>query len=100
MEITWDKIKSIIDTLMVHQVYKLVKWFKPPHLFYKLNSDDSCIESMCGASGVIRDSNGHLIFAFSVFLGPGTSNWAEGRAMLQGLKHCAVMNLNKNYCRS
>ncbi|KAL3368084.1 hypothetical protein AABB24_009122 [Solanum stoloniferum] len=65
------------DTPMVHQVYKLVKWIKPQPLFYRLNSDGSCIEGMCGAGGVIRDSNGHMILVFSVFLGPGTSNWGK-----------------------
>ncbi|KAG5604014.1 hypothetical protein H5410_025506 [Solanum commersonii] len=71
------------DTPMVHQVYKLVKWIKPQPLFYKLNSDGSCIEEgMCGVGGVIRDSNGHMILVFSVFQGPGTSNWAKEPATL------------------
>nr|XP_009782057.1 PREDICTED: uncharacterized protein LOC104230856 [Nicotiana sylvestris] len=45
-------------------------------------------DGVCGAGGIIRDHIGKLILAFSIFLSPGTSNWAEGKAMLYGLQQC------------
>lgn len=33
--------------------------------------------------------------AYSLFLGLGTSNWAEGRAMLAGLQHCTDRGIHK-----
>lgn len=38
--------------------------------------------------GIIRDSYGNTLFAYSIPLGPGTSNMAEANAMLFGLKWC------------
>ena len=43
---------------------------------------------MSGGGGVIRDSNGQLVFAFSAFLGEQTSLRAEALALLIGLRLC------------
>lgn len=84
----WEQVQQIIDE-------PIVKWIKPPPLFCKVNSHENCIEGNCGASRVIRDCNGILIMAYSVFLGPCTSNWAKSRAMLIGLQQC----VEKGYCK-
>lgn len=54
----------------------------------KLNSDSSCIDGNCGIGGVTRDNNGKFIRAYSIYIGPGTSNLAESKAMLYGLQQC------------
>ncbi|XP_070057377.1 uncharacterized protein [Nicotiana tomentosiformis] len=51
--------------------------------------------AMCKAGGTIRDSVGKLILAYSIYLGPGTSNWVEGQAMLIGLQKVVAMGINK-----
>ncbi|KAH0769685.1 hypothetical protein KY290_013666 [Solanum tuberosum] len=65
-----------------------VKWLKPPRNFIKLNSDGSCVQRSCGGGGLIRDNQGNMMFAYSLGLGQGTSNMAEARALLYGLKWC------------
>lgn len=66
----------------------LVKWIKHLILFLKLNNDGSCIDGICGAGGVVRDSRGRMLMAYILPLGLGTSNWAESCALLFGLKWC------------
>lgn len=73
---------------MTSKSVALVRWIKPPLLFVKLNSDGRCRDGICGGGGVVRDSMGALIMAYSIPLGAGTSNWAEAKAMLFGLKWC------------
>nr|XP_016433017.1 PREDICTED: uncharacterized protein LOC107759564 [Nicotiana tabacum] len=85
METIWEKLQRIVDQPITHRMYKVVKWSRPPPFYYKLNSDGSCVEGACGAGGVIRDCNGTLVMAYSVYFGQGTSNWAEGHTMLLGL---------------
>ena len=38
--------------------------------------------------GILRDANGHLLVAYSTFLGQGTSLRAETLAILIGLRLC------------
>jgi len=66
----------------------MVKWSKPSTSFVKLNSDGSCKNNLCGGGGVIRDCEGRLLFAYSLNLGEGTSNWAEAMALLYGIRWC------------
>ncbi|KAH0722875.1 hypothetical protein KY289_005919 [Solanum tuberosum] len=42
----------------------------------------------CGGEGVIKDYMGYLIFAYSLRLGQGSSNWAEAKALLFGVNWC------------
>ncbi|WMV20142.1 hypothetical protein MTR67_013527, partial [Solanum verrucosum] len=75
--------------IYVHQrTFIRVKWLKPPRNFIKLNSDGSCVQGSCGGGGLIRDNQGNMMFAYSLGLGQGTSNMAEARALLYGLKWC------------
>ncbi|XP_019231300.1 PREDICTED: uncharacterized protein LOC109212139 [Nicotiana attenuata] len=65
----------------------ITKWNKPPAFFVKLNSDGSCKNGLCGGGGVM-DNLGCLIAAFTINLGPGTSNWTEAQSLLFGIKWC------------
>ncbi|KAH0714447.1 hypothetical protein KY285_007229 [Solanum tuberosum] len=58
-----------------------------PHIV-KLNSDGSCLRGICGGGGVVRDNKGRIICAYSIHLGPGTSNMAKAASMLFGIKWC------------
>ncbi|XP_075091898.1 uncharacterized protein LOC142172040 [Nicotiana tabacum] len=95
METTWEKLQRIVNQPITHRIYKVVKWSRPPPFYYKFNSDGSCVEGACGASRVIRECNGTLVMVYSVYLGQGTSNWAEGHAMLLGLQHYISRGLDK-----
>jgi len=85
---SWKSICHLCDASMTSKSVALVRWIKPPLLFVKLNSDGRCRDGICGGGGVVRDSMGALIMAYSIPLGDGTSNWAEAKAMLFGLKWC------------
>ncbi|XP_075099097.1 uncharacterized protein LOC142175982 [Nicotiana tabacum] len=45
---------------------------------------------MCGGGGLVRNNQGIVIFAYSIPLGPGTSNFAEAATVLIGIKWCAT----------
>lgn len=49
---------------------------------------------LCGVGGIIRDAVGNIKIAFSIYLGQGTSNWAECQAMQIGLQLSRVYNTN------
>nr|XP_009587636.1 uncharacterized protein LOC104085336 [Nicotiana tomentosiformis] len=95
METTWEKMQRIIDQPITHRMCKVVKWSRPPPFYYKLNSDGSCVEGAYGPGGVIRDCNETLVMAYSMYLGQGMSNRAEGHAMLLGLQYCISRGLDK-----
>nr|XP_033515504.1 uncharacterized protein LOC117279964 [Nicotiana tomentosiformis] len=95
MEMTWERLQSIFDQPINHRMYKMVRWSKPPPTYFKINSDGSCVEGNCGVGGIIRDCNRVFIMEYSIYLGPGTSNWAKGQAMLFGLQQCLVRGFDK-----
>ncbi|XP_070001998.1 uncharacterized protein [Nicotiana sylvestris] len=96
--LTW---RAVHDKLPTDE--RVSRWIKPPLLFVKLNSDGSCKDGICGGGGIVRNSMGTLIMAYSIPLGAGTNNWAEAKAMLFGLKWCIKRRyrkfcyLNSNY---
>lgn len=47
----------------------MVKWYKPPTPFVKLNTDSSCTDGICSGGEAVNDSMGKLIMAFSKFWG-------------------------------
>ncbi|XP_019248602.1 PREDICTED: uncharacterized protein LOC109227864 [Nicotiana attenuata] len=89
LQYSWEQLRYIVDKPVIHKSCIIVKWKKPPEGNYKLNTDGSC-----GAGGVIRDSRGQLVLAFSIYLGHGTNNWAESQAMLFGLQLCEANDLD------
>lgn len=90
---TWRSLSNIFDANIHQHISNPVKWIKPPARTFKLNSDGSFLQGSCGGGGLIRDSFGHTIFAYSINLGLGTSNMAEAAALLYGLKWCADKGL-------
>uniref|UniRef100_A0A3Q7EV87 RNase H type-1 domain-containing protein n=1 Tax=Solanum lycopersicum TaxID=4081 RepID=A0A3Q7EV87_SOLLC len=73
---------------MTSKSVALVRWIKPPLLFVKLHSDGRFRDGIFRGCGVVRDSMGALIIAYSIPLSARTNNWAEAKAMLFGLKWC------------
>ncbi|KAK4350566.1 hypothetical protein RND71_029879 [Anisodus tanguticus] len=47
----------------------------------------------CGADDIIRNSKGKLVVAFSIYLGQGTNNWAENKALQYDLDLTEVEDL-------
>lgn len=74
---------------------QIVRWCRPSAGRYKINSDGSSRGNpgSTGAGGLIQDSNGNLVIAFSIFLGYGNSSFAEFLAAFHGLKIAKGMDL-------
>ncbi|XP_060182556.1 uncharacterized protein LOC132612272 [Lycium barbarum] len=68
----------------------MVKWEKSKGHGFKLNTDGSKMgNGQAGAGGICRDVDGNIIMAFPSRLGNESSNTAEAKAALQGLKWCS-----------
>ncbi|KAK4384653.1 putative ribonuclease H protein [Sesamum angolense] len=82
----------ILET--VHRVPSIVRWSALFPSWFKLNTDGSSFGNpgLAGATGIIRDSVGHVHLAYQVALGTGTSVLAELTTVLRGLElaltHC------------
>lgn len=71
---------------------QILVWEKP--CSYKLNIDGSSIGTgEAGGGAVLRDYNGDVIFAASIFFGKATSVYAEVLALIHGLKLCEERGL-------
>ncbi|XP_027118706.2 uncharacterized protein [Coffea arabica] len=71
--------------------FQLVRWIGPELWVLTLNTD-GCSKGnpgTGGSGGVLRDSSGRLLLAFSAYLGETTSLHAETSALLIGLRECA-----------
>ncbi|WMV32724.1 hypothetical protein MTR67_026109 [Solanum verrucosum] len=67
-----------------HEVRVLsVRWIPPPNSTYKLNTDGSALNNpgKIGGGGILRDSNGTIVYAFAIPLGEGSNNQAETQYM-------------------
>jgi len=76
---------------VVHEVRAIsVRWKTPSISNYKLNTDGSALNNSgkIGGGGILRDSNGTIIYAFAIPLGEGTNNQAEVQAASYGLNWC------------
>lgn len=77
-----------------HSTPRLVKWLRPP-AGLKLNTD-GCSRGNPGSSagaGVIRNSSGDFVLAYSNFDGLSSSLLAEFRAIIDGLRICHQKNI-------
>nr|XP_016493623.1 PREDICTED: uncharacterized protein LOC107812949 [Nicotiana tabacum] len=81
----WKEISQLLRSAIHFEKSIIIKWIKPKSAYVKLNSDGSCKEGKYGAGGVIRDKESCLVFAYSLVLSSGTSNWAEAVAL-----HCSI----------
>ncbi|KAG2664954.1 hypothetical protein I3760_16G106800 [Carya illinoinensis] len=75
---------------------KLVCWEKPKNGRFKLNIDGCSLGNpeSSGAGGIIRDLHGNMVLSFSCYLGVGSNNHPELKALLIGLKYCRVLALH------
>lgn len=71
---------------------KWIKWKVPNGM--KLNVDGSARNDECSGGGLVRQSNGSVVIAFSAHYGHGTNNYAEAKALLQGISICIDQNIN------
>ncbi|WMV30192.1 hypothetical protein MTR67_023577 [Solanum verrucosum] len=70
--------------------YKQCKVDTSSNSTYKLNTDGSALNNpgKIGGGGILRDSNGTIIYAFAIPLGEGTNNQVEVQAASYGLNWC------------
>lgn len=68
----------------------VVSWQKPSLGWFKLNVDDNSLGNLgeSGASGVLRNEEGRLQFAFAASTRMRSNNQAELLALLFGLHRC------------
>ncbi|KAG5629990.1 hypothetical protein H5410_001707, partial [Solanum commersonii] len=96
-----DLIKLIEGCRHELRVWK-VNWERPPPNTFQLNTDGSALSNLgkIGGGGIFRDSQGDMIYAYTVSLGTGTNNLAERltRSNLQNGSHTAA-NLPES-CKS
>ncbi|XP_027171434.1 uncharacterized protein LOC113771000 [Coffea eugenioides] len=73
----------------------LVAWIKPPSPVLKLNTDACVTAAGAFGGGVVRSSEGKMIFAFYKEFGEASVVHAEALAVLTGLLHCQEMRLTR-----
>lgn len=71
------------------------KWDAPLPGWYKLNIDGSARSDICTGGGIIRDSHGNMLMAFSNFYGPGSNNFTEFAALRDGLNLCQALGITQ-----
>lgn len=80
-------------------------WTKTPN-FVKINYDGSALSNLgsIGASGVVRDHQGNLIYGYAVPLCHGTKNQDELQSTIWGFSWClnnyfwlVIMEIDSNH---
>ncbi|XP_071914064.1 uncharacterized protein [Coffea arabica] len=73
----------------------LLLWNSPLPRYVKLNIDESAMGNpgYSGGGGIIHDSYGRVIGAFSSFYGYQTNTKAEAMALMEGLQLCLFLDL-------
>ncbi|XP_042505477.1 uncharacterized protein LOC122082041 [Macadamia integrifolia] len=79
-----------------------VIWCKPPLTWSKINIDGSSMGNpgRAGGGGVIRDSNGKVIFSFKHFFGISTNYYAEFMSFLHGIRHAMGQRITNLWIES
>lgn len=83
------KPSSLIIGHARQRTVRVVHWSKPALGFVKLNSDEASQgkPGLSAGSGIVRDSLGNFIYAYSSFYGwSSTSFLAKARALFLGIK--------------
>ncbi|XP_040987687.1 uncharacterized protein LOC121235407 [Juglans microcarpa x Juglans regia] len=75
---------------------KLVSWVRTRHGRVKLNVDGCSLGNprSLGTGGIIRDLRGDMVLSFSCYLGEGSNNLVELKALLIGLKYYRALGLH------
>ncbi|KAL0349861.1 UNVERIFIED_CONTAM: hypothetical protein Sradi_4135300 [Sesamum radiatum] len=81
-------VMGFIFRQQVPRAPSIVRWHAPSPSWFKLNTDGSSLgnPSLAGATGIIRDSAGHVHLAYQFTLGTGTSVLAELTAVWRGME--------------
>ncbi|KAL0307550.1 UNVERIFIED_CONTAM: hypothetical protein Scaly_2979300 [Sesamum calycinum] len=81
-------VMGFIFRQQVPRAPSIVRWHAPSPSWFKLNTDGSSLgnPSLAGATGIIRDSAGHVHLAYQFALGTGTSVLAELTAVWRGME--------------
>ncbi|XP_027184038.1 uncharacterized protein LOC113782345 [Coffea eugenioides] len=88
--LSWEELIGLASRCRRASTVRWVKWRTSPIPLPKLNVD-GCSRGNPGTSGgggILRDTAGCFVFAFSCFSGDVTSLHSELRAMLYGVKLC------------
>ncbi|XP_059295685.1 uncharacterized protein LOC132049028 [Lycium ferocissimum] len=91
--LSWEELTHLLDKKIAFKMCRAVYWNKPTSNFFKINSDRSHKNNSSGGGGVIRNSQGKMIMAYSIHFGPGTSNIVEAKALLFGVQWCIHHNI-------
>lgn len=86
----------VYQLLYMHQTCRgeWIKWNLQSNHRLKLNTDGSCVAGQCAGGGIIRDSHGKLVCAFSHFYGKGTNMKAELLAIRDVVSLCRSKGLD------
>ncbi|XP_027071842.1 uncharacterized protein [Coffea arabica] len=71
-----------------HIEVTVVSWKRPPQFYVKLNTDGSVTQNRAYRGGLLRDSDGRLLFAFHKEFGDIDVLGTESLALLHGLRLC------------
>lgn len=85
---SFPNICHLVDSIQPQLDITPVRWNKPDFGEFKLNVD-GCFKGNsgnAGGGGILRDHLGHMIMAFTVYLGCTTNNSAEVQAIKIRLK--------------
>ncbi|KAF7827149.1 reverse transcriptase [Senna tora] len=80
-------------TPTTHSIYQMIHWKEPREHYHKLNIDGSASNSILGAGGIIRNSQGSYIISFCHYIGRGDSIKAELWALQTGLSIATDLNI-------
>lgn len=89
---SWSRIAQLICSTIHFRQCIPVQWIRSQSSFVKLNLDGSCKNSICSGGGVVKNDKECMVFAYSIVLGCGTSNWADASALVFGIKWCLANN--------
>nr|XP_027060727.1 uncharacterized protein LOC113687281 [Coffea arabica] len=67
---------------------RAITWARPPRYSVKLNTDASVTKGLAAGGGLVRTSDGDLVFAFYKEFGESDVLTAEALALLEGLRLC------------
>lgn len=70
--LSWEELTHLLDKKISFKMCRVVYQNKPTSRFYKINSDGSHKDNSSGGGGVIRDSQGKMIMAYSIHFEHGT----------------------------
>ncbi|KAF5200925.1 hypothetical protein FRX31_009489 [Thalictrum thalictroides] len=73
----------------------IVYWTRPPEGFVALNTDGAANNEEAAGGGIIRDLEGNHLSNFFSYYGKGSNNYAESRAILDGIALCVKQGFNK-----